>query len=520
MGKYLAYTRVSTEKQGEGVSLQEQKAAIERFATREGLVISEWFEEKMTAAKRGGRPAFTKMMQKLGRREARGVIMHKIDRSARNLKDWADLGDLIDQGVEIHFANEGLDLQSRGGRLSADIQAVVAADYIRNLREETKKGLYGRLKQGVWPWPAPLGYNNEGAGKPKTIDSASGPLIREAFELYATGQWSLRQLSEELHRRGLQTKSGKALSAQRLQAMLHEPFYMGLMRVKKTGEAFKGAHKALISKRLFDKVQLAFQRRNRPQTSKHSFTFSRLISCEVCGKALIGEKQKGHIYYRCHDRACPMTSIREDRFESRMALEFENLAFTKPEWKILEEELDRLADKRSVEMRGHVEQIRLRLGQLEARISKLADTYLDGDLEKEVFVSQKERILREKVGLEEGLENRLQVDVALNRVRDYLELARSPWLSYQEAQVREKRELVEELTSNRSASLSGGFVELAFPYATIANRNRVSCGAPQQNALRIKNQNGPRTGRQALRNLLKKLTGDLEEKSKLSSEKI
>ena len=63
------------------------------------------------------------------------MIIHKIDRSARNLKDWADLGELIDQGIDVHFANESLDLHSRGGRLSADIQAVVAADYTC-IREE------------------------------------------------------------------------------------------------------------------------------------------------------------------------------------------------------------------------------------------------------------------------------------------------------------------------------------------------------------------------------------------------
>jgi site-specific DNA recombinase len=70
---------------------------------------------------------------------------------------------LLDAGVEVHFANESLDLHTRGGRLSADIQAVVAADYIRNLREETKKGFYGRLKQGIYPMGAPLGYINKKA---------------------------------------------------------------------------------------------------------------------------------------------------------------------------------------------------------------------------------------------------------------------------------------------------------------------------------------------------------------------
>src|SRR6201981_1788237 len=94
----------------------------------------------------------------------------KNSRKKRPLRTWAELGELIDKGIEVPFANEGLDLYSRGGRLSADIQAVVAADYIRNLREETKKGFYGRLKQGLYPIRAPIGYLDNGAAKPKTID--------------------------------------------------------------------------------------------------------------------------------------------------------------------------------------------------------------------------------------------------------------------------------------------------------------------------------------------------------------
>src|ERR1700730_10913646 len=147
MNHYFGYTRVSTVKQGEGVSLQQQREAIERYAQRNSYEVTEWFEEQETAAKQG-RPVFSRMIKMLKHRKARGVIIHKIDRSARNLRDWADLGDLIDQGVDVLFANESLDMHSRGGRLSADIQAVVASDYIRNLREETKKGINGRLKQG------------------------------------------------------------------------------------------------------------------------------------------------------------------------------------------------------------------------------------------------------------------------------------------------------------------------------------------------------------------------------------
>src|SRR5438128_3927745 len=197
MKKLFGYTRVSTAKQGEhGISLQDQHDAIVRYAQRFGLEIVAWFEERETAAKRG-RPIVNQMLRLLRQGKADGVIIHKIDRSARNLKDWADLGELIDEGIEVHFANESLDLQTRGGRLSADIQAVVAADYIRNLREETRKGLYGRLKQGLYPLPAPLGYLDKGKGKPKEPDPIRGPLVRKAFELYGCGRYNLDTHVEE-----------------------------------------------------------------------------------------------------------------------------------------------------------------------------------------------------------------------------------------------------------------------------------------------------------------------------------
>src|SRR6185437_20084 len=141
------------------------------------------------------------MLKLLRKGTAHGVVIHKIDRSARNLKDWADLGDCIDAGIEVHFANESIDLHSRGGRLSADIQAVVAADYIRNLREEVRKGFFGRLKQGLYPLPAPVGYLDKGRGLPKEIDPITAPLIRQAFELYAAGTIGLHELRRELYQR-------------------------------------------------------------------------------------------------------------------------------------------------------------------------------------------------------------------------------------------------------------------------------------------------------------------------------
>lgn len=132
MKNCFGYVRVSTHKQGEGVSLEAQREAIQEYAQKHEIKISKWYEEKETAAKKG-RPIFNGMISDIKRGQADGLVIHKIDRSARNFSDWAKIHELADAGYAIEFASESLDFQSRGGRLTADIQAVIAADYIRNL---------------------------------------------------------------------------------------------------------------------------------------------------------------------------------------------------------------------------------------------------------------------------------------------------------------------------------------------------------------------------------------------------
>ena len=228
MKSCFGYIRVSTQKQGEGVSLVAQKDAITAFASHHNLTITRWFEEKETAAK-SGRPIFNQMLKLLQHKAADGLIIHKIDRSARNLKDWAVISDLSDAGIDVYFATESLDFRSRGGRLTADIQAVIAADFIRNLREETKKGINGRLKQGLFPFRAPIGYLDTGKGKVKLSDPRKAPLIKELFSLYASGQYTLRSLRTEMTRRDLRNHSNRPISLHGIEVILRNSFYCGLI---------------------------------------------------------------------------------------------------------------------------------------------------------------------------------------------------------------------------------------------------------------------------------------------------
>lgn len=320
---YIAYTRVSTQKQGStGVSLQEQKRSIIRYAEQHQLTIASWHEETETAAK-SGRTEFQKVVRVIQQESGRlGLLMHKIDRGARNLKDWATIGELMDQGVDVRFVHDNLDMQTRGGRLTADLQAVIAADFIRNLRDEVKKGIQGRLRQGLYPFKAPRGYRDQGRGKAKTPDPAVAPLVVAAFKLYGSGAYSLNQLSAELSVLGMNSIQGMPLSATALSKLLHNPFYVGDLVV--AGQTYEGIHQPLISRELFDHVQTLLKWRRPKSCTKHRFRFSRRLRCTQCERCLVGEKQKVHVYYRCG--RCKGICVREDRIsekDTRFRLLFE-----------------------------------------------------------------------------------------------------------------------------------------------------------------------------------------------------
>jgi len=477
--KYFAYVRVSTVRQGQiGTSLTEQRSAIERYARNFNLPIIKEFEERETAAKQG-RPVFLQLVKALKQGKANGVIMHKIDRSARNLKDWADLGEMIDKGVEVHFANESLDLHSRGGRLSADIQAVVASDYIRNLREETKKGIYGRLKQGLFPFRAVVGYKDAGAGKPKTIDPIAAPLVKRAFELYSSGNWGLNDLVEEMYCLGLRSRGGRKVTRNGLATILHNPFYMGVIHIKKTDEMFVGQHQPIISKKLFDYVQDILEGKNHKKKQRHFFIFSKHIICSNCRNKLIAETQKGIIYYRCHTKQCEQKTIREDVIEEKFAEILKNIKFTETETEFFKQQIEesdwqifKLAKEQKIELEN-------KLLETKNRLSRLADAYMDNVFDEETYRLKKNDLIMEQKEIEEKLLtlNR-NPNNSINLMKEFLELVNSAYLSYKKAIDVEKRDLVKTVTSNFEVKEKSVEFKLNLPFQIVAEREIVPNGSP------------------------------------------
>ncbi|MBW4981056.1 recombinase family protein [Mameliella sp. CS4] len=438
---------MSSQKQGDGVSLEAQKDAITEFASRENLAIIKWFEEKETAAK-AGRTVFSQMMKELKRGGAAGLIIHRIDRSARNFRDWGAIGELSDAGIDVHFATESLDFRSRGGRLVADIQMAVAADYCRNLSIEARKGINGRLKQGFYPFYAPIGYLNQGGGQVKSLDPVRAPLIKQLFELYLTGEHSIRSLHQEMVARGLTNRGGKSISRRTVENILQNRFYCGLTQNGRTGEIFQGKHEPLISVADFEHVEAIKQGRYTKKKTKHDHLLRKLFACASCSTVLTPERQKGHVYYRCHTAGCVGKTVREDQLEMAIVGQLTQLQFAEKDIEKLRRQYETWnVPEKLQDERKHLE---LQLADVTDRQARLTDFLLDGTLDRDAFTAKKRALQVDIARLEEELRNLDNKALSTADVEKFFELMKSLAGLYITAKPPIKRGIVENCFSNRT----------------------------------------------------------------------
>ena len=177
------------------------------------------------SAKVPGRPVFNEMLDRIEKGEASGIIAWHPDRLARNSLDGGRIIWLVDTGAikELLFPSFRFDPTPQG-ELSLAIEFGISKYYVDKLSEDIRRGIRQKLKNGIWPQYAPLGYLNDHVTKTIVVDPEKSPLVRKAFEMYATGHYTLRQVKAAMNDLGLTGKRSGALSTANYQYLLQNPW--------------------------------------------------------------------------------------------------------------------------------------------------------------------------------------------------------------------------------------------------------------------------------------------------------
>ena len=455
--KAVLYCRVSTkEQEQEGFSLDAQEKTGCDYARRNNLRIDRVWKMSESAWSKG-RNQFGQMIEYVKRHsDIDHVIFDCLDRMTRNDFDKLKVYELIkEHGKTIHFARTGKTINVNSGsddEFLFDIEVAVAKKWSNDISRKASMGMREKAEQGFYPGLVPLGYLNDRATGSVTVDAETAPLVVKAFELMASGQWSLSMLVDKLHVLGLRTRKQNKLQKSSLEQMLKNPFYYGVFLWK--GLQYSGKHDPIITKQVFDAGNAAMAGRGHPaKPRKNGFSFNNLATCGICDCKVIGERQKGqYVYYHCtHSKGTHkgIPYIREEKFAGLLGDTVKRVTISDDCLSWLRDVLEDSRDSVLHSIDGRVATLTREKGLLEIRLSRLCDSLCDGVIQAEIF-NRKEReykglLADVLIGLDECKSDR---HIEASDGIQILEQANHLYASYLDMDYGKKAELLRMIASN------------------------------------------------------------------------
>ena len=403
--KIFLYARKSTdEPERQVLSIEAQMFELREYAKKEGLNIVREFVESKTA-KEPGREIFNDMVASIEKNEAEGILAWHPDRLARNSIDGGRIIYLVDTGkiTTLKFPTFWFDPTPQG-KFMLSIAFGQSKYYVDNLSENIKRGIRQKLRNGIWPAWAPLGYINDKNARCIAVDKEKAKYIKRAFEMYATGEYPLAQIRKIINSLGLVGKKGKMLSVSNYQYMLKNKIYYGM--IEYNGEIYDGKHEPIITKKLFDLCQEVMARKSKPKTPKlKPYVYRGFFRCGECGCFITTETQKGHNYLRCTKRKnpCSQRYAREDAITSQIREEIKKVslssAWANASINYFENEKMKVAQAEN----SFAQKARDELVEIETKLDRLLDLQLDGNLSQTEYTAKKHKLILSKKDLEEKI---------------------------------------------------------------------------------------------------------------------
>jgi site-specific DNA recombinase len=223
MMKAVGYVRVSTDQQADGgESLRLQETKIRAMAEVQGAELSEVVVDAGESAKSLRRPGMSRLLSLVASGSVDAVIVLKLDRLTRSVRDLADLLDTFDRkGVSLVAVSESLDTGTAAGRLVLNIMASVGQWEREAIGERTREALASMKARGLRVGNVAFGFTLAADGVSLVECPEEQRVIEIVVELRQDGR-SLRAIADELNRQGYSTRRGSAWLHQYVAAIAKE----------------------------------------------------------------------------------------------------------------------------------------------------------------------------------------------------------------------------------------------------------------------------------------------------------
>lgn len=346
------YVRVSTTQQIDRDSLRTQEERLRQYCKAQDFEVykNKPYKDEGISAKDTKRPGFEELMQDIKAGRIQVVIVTRLDRITRSLKDLIEMMEFLQQyNAKLVSLTESIDTTGPMGRFIINLLGSIAQLEREIDSERVSADMHHRALAGKWTGGVvPLGYTTKGKlikvflRKGMKEDEAlkeankialekgrlyavkqEAELVRKIYQLYLERK-SLRRVTHELNEKSIKTPENKTWAANSIRRILTNPTYAGRIWYGKrktelaTGKlksvkpelwkVVKGEHDAIISEELFSKVQeLLKQKYLKPSKAKGVYLLAGLLRCGMCKGGMFGyiyfkkKYNKEYFYYRCQN---------------------------------------------------------------------------------------------------------------------------------------------------------------------------------------------------------------------------
>ena len=405
MPKAVLYARFSSDNQREA-SIDAQVRAIRQFADASGIIIVREYVDMARSATSDDRAEFQRMIKDAGRGEFNFVIVHKLDRFARNRSDAVGYRvELARKGVMLTSVLENYDSDTPEGALMEGLSELLAEFYSRNLSREIKKGqkenALSAKHNGGTP---PLGYDVDGTTQKLVINEEEAEAVRLIFSMAASYK-PYEEILQALNDGGYKTKRGALFVRNSLHDILRNPKYTGQFFYGRIAHSFMGkkainSHKfnnsediitvddgvpAIISKEEFDKVQLILDKRKQTRNvqNKERYLLTGKVFCGCCGYAYSGNRsfnkrtQYVYVTYRCAGRRkhlaekCDNPDVNRDLLEKKVLALLSGIIFDPSMIPKLVAKYEKMVKSRMHEKASKLKELNKQIKAVDKKISNI-----------------------------------------------------------------------------------------------------------------------------------------------------
>ena len=348
------YARVSSESDEQLNSLDNQIAYYEDLIKRNHAwtYVPGYVDEGLSGISTKKRKHFNEMIADAKEGAFDLIITKEISRFARNTLDSLQYTrELLGWGVGVFFQNDNINTLDEDAELRLTIMSSIAQDELRKLSSRVKFGHQQAIKSNVVLGNSRIfGYQKD--DKHLVIDESQAPMVRDLFRLYATGEYSMKQLETLFYEQGYRNYNGNKIAHTTMSGIISNPKYKGyyvgnkvrivdmftkkqkflppeewVMFKDETGEIVP----AIVSEELWDKANEVLARRsedvkNRQGICNHANLLTGKLYCAHCGTAYYRRESKSrdgkvNSKWVCSGKinngadACPSFPIYEDEIK-------------------------------------------------------------------------------------------------------------------------------------------------------------------------------------------------------------